>query len=189
MTRPVVRCRCGHRVLAKEVLRTDLYERPSGREYVYVKFRCKRCKRLGETFVAESRWDWRIFETARNEMSESESDSFAGQAPISAEEILEFHHRLQSVEATADLNDSTLDDESTPGNTSSEPNPTKPRGEHSRSDVTRPDVSRPDAKRDFKNDLKPDLKSEHKEHKGEPKTKPSETGSGDDAARRPPCEG
>jgi len=103
MKRPAVRCRCGHQVLAKEVLRTDLYERPSGREYVYVKYRCKRCKRVGETFVAENRWDWRIFETPQNEMSESEIDSFADKTPISSEDLLDFHCLLENVSTAADL--------------------------------------------------------------------------------------
>lgn len=103
MKRPAVRCRCGHQVLAKEVLRTDLYERPSGREYVYVKFRCKRCKRMGETFVAENRWDWRIFEAKRNELSDSESELFSDQAPISSEELLDFHRQLATVATPRDL--------------------------------------------------------------------------------------
>lgn len=94
MKRPVVRCRCGHQVLAKEVLRTDLYERPSGREYVYVKYRCQRCKRMGETFVAEHRWDWRIFEAARHEFSETESELFSSRAPISSEDVIDLHQQL-----------------------------------------------------------------------------------------------
>ena len=102
MKRPTVRCRCGHQVLAKEVLRTDLYERPSGREYVYVKYRCKRCKRVGETFVAENRWDWRIFETAQNEMSEAERDAFADQSPITSEDLLDFHRLLKTTSTLAD---------------------------------------------------------------------------------------
>lgn len=103
MKRPAVRCRCGHQVLAKEVLRTDLYERPSGREYVYVKYRCKRCKRVGETFVAENRWDWRIFEAPQSEMSESEMDAFADKTPISSEDLLDFHCLLESVSTTKEL--------------------------------------------------------------------------------------
>ena len=103
MKRSAVRCRCGHQVLAKEVLRTDLYERPSGREYVYVKYRCKRCKRVGETFVAENRWDWRIFEAPQTEMSESELDAFAEQTPISSEDLLNFHRLLEKVSTTTDL--------------------------------------------------------------------------------------
>lgn len=99
MKRPAVRCRCGHQVLAKEILRTDLYERASGREYVYVKYRCKRCKRMGEAFVAEHRWDWRMFEESKNELSESETELFSGQAPISSEELLDFHRQLAAIES------------------------------------------------------------------------------------------
>lgn len=103
MKRPAVRCRCGHQVLAKEILRTDLYERPSGREYVYVKYRCKRCKRMGETFVAEHRWDWRMFEESQNELTESETELFSGQAPISSEELLDFHRQLTTIETPQEL--------------------------------------------------------------------------------------
>jgi DNA-directed RNA polymerase subunit RPC12/RpoP len=79
MSKPIVRCRCGHQVLAKEVLRTDLYERRasegSSREYVYVKYRCQRCKRMGEAFVPESRWDRSILEPAQNEMNDTSAIS------------------------------------------------------------------------------------------------------------------
>jgi hypothetical protein len=196
MTRPIVRCRCGHRVLAKEVLRTDLYERPSGREYVYVKFRCKRCKRLGETFVAESRWDWRIFEAARSEMSDAESETFAAQAPICAEDILAFHRQLeelesieQAIELSAELTtDAAPADESTPS-AGGVPEGGVPK--------SRSEVSRSEAKRDFKTEIKADhKKAEHKnEAKSEPTARPGETGNGttngDDAPRRhrPPRDG
>ncbi|HEX8832770.1 MAG TPA: hypothetical protein VF719_01155 [Abditibacteriaceae bacterium] len=93
----ILRCRCGHQVLAKEVLRTDLYERSMGREYIYVKYRCRRCKRMGEAFVAESRWDWSILEPERNEMSDSERDQFLDEDVISTEEVLDFHRQLESV--------------------------------------------------------------------------------------------
>ncbi len=107
MNKSIVRCRCGHQVLAKEVLRTDLYERRAsegaGREYVYVKFRCRRCKRMGEAFVAESRWDWSILEPEPGEMSDAERDHFLDEAPISAEEILDFHRRLEGVLSLSEL--------------------------------------------------------------------------------------
>jgi DNA-directed RNA polymerase subunit RPC12/RpoP len=171
MTRPTVRCRCGHRVLAKEVLRTDLYERPSGREYVYVKYRCKRCKRLGETFVAESRWDWRIFEAARTEMSEAESEVFSDQAPISAEEILTFHCQLAEIDKASELGKtqaSDATDEVPPEVTpvaSSEALPSTPAcGEITEQPAPEngPPKLRPEAKRDFKNEAKG-------ENKGDPK--------------------
>jgi DNA-directed RNA polymerase subunit RPC12/RpoP len=159
MTRPVVRCRCGHRVLAKEVLRTDLYERPSGREYVYVKYRCKHCKRLGETFVAESRWDWRIFETTRSEMSEAEATEFDSLAPISSEEVITFHRQLAALDESTEL--SSHFDAEGETSTSSEPKPTE---------ATSPKLWS-EARRDLKND-----------GKGEPKSRPRENGARDESA-------
>jgi hypothetical protein len=118
MSKSIVRCRCGHRVLAKEVLRTDLYERraPEGsdREYVYVKFRCQRCKRVGEAFVAESRWDWSILEPDRNEMSDTERDHFLDEEPISSEEILDFHRRLKTLSYATDLERERADSQGAP---------------------------------------------------------------------------
>jgi DNA-directed RNA polymerase subunit RPC12/RpoP len=105
INKTIVRCRCGHQVLAKEVLRTDLYERALGREYVYVKYRCRRCKRIGEAFVAESRWDWSILEPAHNEMSDSERDQFLDEDAISTEEVLEFHRRLEDMGDLQQLRD------------------------------------------------------------------------------------
>lgn len=104
MKKPIVRCRCGHQVLAKEVLRTDLYERSDGREYVYVKFRCKQCKRIGEAFVPERRWDWRIFQASRHEFSQKEEEYFADLAPISTEDVIDFHCHLSAVELICQLN-------------------------------------------------------------------------------------
>ncbi|HVF11072.1 MAG TPA: hypothetical protein VNA16_09735 [Abditibacteriaceae bacterium] len=85
------------------MLRTDLYERSSGREYVYVKFRCRRCKRMGEVFVAERQWDWSIFEPARNEMSDTERDGFLDQDAISVAEIILFHRQLKAVERVSEM--------------------------------------------------------------------------------------
>jgi DNA-directed RNA polymerase subunit RPC12/RpoP len=110
MSKPIVRCRCGHQVLAKEVLRTDLYERRasegSSREYVYVKYRCQRCKRMGEAFVPESRWDRSVLEPAPNEMNDTERDQFLDESPISDDEVLDFHQRLQALSNLNDLNGS-----------------------------------------------------------------------------------
>lgn len=105
MKKPIVRCHCGHQVLAKDVLRTDLYERPNGREYVYVKYRCKRCKRIGEAFVPEYRWDWRIFQASRHELSLKEEEYFADLAPISAEDVIDFHCRLSAIDLIRQLSE------------------------------------------------------------------------------------
>lgn len=103
MNKPIVRCNCGHRVLGKEVLRTDNYERSSGREMVYVKYRCRHCKRLGEAFIAGQEWDWSIFEAPRNEMSPTERDRFLDQKSISSGDVLNFHKELKRARLVSDL--------------------------------------------------------------------------------------
>ena len=93
----IVRCRCGHQVMAREVLRTDLYERASGRDYIYLKFRCMRCKRLGQTFIPEARFDWSSLESGADEMTTQERDRALEAGPISTGELMEFHAALKAV--------------------------------------------------------------------------------------------
>ncbi|HEY0076718.1 MAG TPA: hypothetical protein VGB77_21725 [Abditibacteriaceae bacterium] len=105
LSKQEVKCRsCGHRILSREIMRTDLYERAPGQNYVYVKFRCRRCKRLGQTFVPEARWDWTLLEPARDELSEPERERLAEAGPISDTEFLDFHLRLKNLDDLTDLN-------------------------------------------------------------------------------------
>ncbi len=103
MNKPIVRCRCGHQVLSREVLRLEPYERASGREYVYAKYRCRRCKRMGEAFIPETQWDWSIFAAPKNEMSEAERDHFIDEATISSGDVLSFHRALEGADTLKDL--------------------------------------------------------------------------------------
>ena len=95
MNKPILRCRCGHQVLGKEVLRAEPYEKESGREAVYVKFRCRRCKALGEAFFDRLEFDPSIFEAPRNEMSDVERDRFLDEKTISSGDVISFHRALK----------------------------------------------------------------------------------------------
>ena len=90
-----IHCQCGQRVKTREVLRTDLYERPNGKDYVYVKFRCKHCKQIGETFVPERDFSWEMFESPRDEMSDQERQAFAKEQAISSTDVVDFHEFLK----------------------------------------------------------------------------------------------
>ncbi|HEX9997308.1 MAG TPA: hypothetical protein VGB45_09210 [Abditibacterium sp.] len=94
MNKPILRCRCGHQVFGKEVLRTEPYEKESGREAVYVKYRCRRCKRLGEAFFDDLEWNPSIFEAPRNELSDAERDRFIDEKAISSSDVISFHRAL-----------------------------------------------------------------------------------------------
>ncbi len=103
MNNSIVRCRCGHHVVGREVLRIEPYERASGEEVVYIKFRCRHCKALGEEFIPRMDWDPAIFDAPRDEMSYDERDRFLGETPISSSDLLSFHRSLQRIQTLADL--------------------------------------------------------------------------------------
>lgn len=135
MDKPLVLCRCGHLVLGKEVLRTDLYERSSGQEYVYVKFRCARCKRIAQTFVPASAWDWRKLEPAPGELSSEERDRLLEEEPVQASDLLTFHEDMALIETSSQLADALhLDELAAPDFSASEPasEPTRPRRRRTR---------------------------------------------------------
>lgn len=134
MDKPLVLCRCGHLVLGKEVLRTDLYERSSGHEYVYVKFRCARCKRIAQTFVPASAWDWRKLEPAPGELSSEERDRLLEEEPVQASDLLSFHEEMALIETSAQLAQALHLDELAAPDFSVEPasEPTRPRRRRTR---------------------------------------------------------
>jgi hypothetical protein len=70
---------------------------------------------MGETFVAEQCWDWRIFEASQNELSETETELFARHAPISSEDVIDLHCKLAGVESLRQLAETVT----TPENVSS----------------------------------------------------------------------
>ena len=104
MNQSQVQCKnCDHQVQSREVLRTDLYERESGRAYVYVKFRCAHCKRMGQLFIPEHKWDWHWLEPARDEMNDAERDRLTEAGPITDGELLDFHNWLKSAARWSDI--------------------------------------------------------------------------------------
>ncbi len=103
MNNSIVRCRCGHHVVGREVLRIEPYERASGEEVVYIKFRCRHCKQMGEEFIPRIEWNPAIFEAPRDEMSYDERDRFLDEGAISSSDLISFHRSLQRVQTLGDL--------------------------------------------------------------------------------------
>ena len=103
MNKPTISCRCGHHVVGRELLRTEFYERASGEEAIYVKFRCRRCKVIGEAFVPRAEWDPHILETPRDEMTYSERDRIVEEKAISSGDVISFHRALQKIVTLDDL--------------------------------------------------------------------------------------
>ena len=99
----MIKCNCGQRVIAKDVMQTGYYLRLFGPSFVYVKFRCSRCKKLGEQFVKQEDWEDGILNDIPAEVSDSDKERLSSMGPISVHEQIEFHFRLQNDKMFNDL--------------------------------------------------------------------------------------
>ncbi|MGO8670665.1 MAG: hypothetical protein ACLQVD_04780 [Capsulimonadaceae bacterium] len=95
--RTSIKCNCGQRIIAKDVVQHGYYLRLFGPSFVYVKFRCSRCKKLGEQFIKQEEWEDGILKEAATELSVEERDVFAIQGPIDINEVIDFHFALENL--------------------------------------------------------------------------------------------
>lgn len=90
-----IKCNCGQRIVTKDVMQTGYYLRLFGPSFVYVKFRCSRCKKLGEQFVKQEDWEEGILNDIPPEMSDADKDHLGAIGPISIDEQIDFHFALE----------------------------------------------------------------------------------------------
>ncbi len=98
-----VRCNCGQRIVTKDVTQTGYYLRMMGPSFVYVKYRCSRCKKLGEQFVKQEDWEAGILNDIPIEVNDGERHKLTKMGPISIHEQIGFHFRLEKNEGLRDL--------------------------------------------------------------------------------------
>ena len=98
-----IKCNCNQRILAKDVMQTGYYLRLFGPSFVYVKYRCSRCKKLGEQFVKQEEWEEGILNDTPNEMSPDESSKFKELGCIDIHECIDAHFELEKVESLNEL--------------------------------------------------------------------------------------
>jgi DNA-directed RNA polymerase subunit RPC12/RpoP len=102
-TKSLIKCNCGQRIIAKDVMQTGYYLRLFGPSFVYVKFRCSRCKKLGEQFVKQEDWEDGILREAANEVSTAERERFEQMGPIDMDELIDAHFKLDGLSALPDF--------------------------------------------------------------------------------------
>jgi hypothetical protein len=73
------------------------YLRLFGPSFVYVKYRCSRCKKLGEQFIKQEEWEEGILKDVVAEVSTEEKDVFTAQGPIDINEVIDFHFALENL--------------------------------------------------------------------------------------------
>jgi DNA-directed RNA polymerase subunit RPC12/RpoP len=99
----LIKCNCGQRIVAKDVMQTGYYLRLFGPSFVYVKFRCSRCKKLGEQFVKQEEWEDGILRDTPNETSVEEKERFEQMGPIDIDEVIDAHFTLETASSLGEL--------------------------------------------------------------------------------------
>ena len=99
--RDIVTCNCGHHISAKEILQTSLYLSLLGPSFVYVRFRCNRCKRVGERLVREEKWNRGMLRPEAPSLSPRERERFEALGPVTAAEKIDFHYALDQLDAAS----------------------------------------------------------------------------------------
>lgn len=103
MSRTAIKCNCGQRISQREVMQTGYYPRMFGPSFIYVRFRCSRCKKLGEQFVKQEEWENGILKDAAVELGKDEREQFTSLGPIDVREQAEFHFALENMPSLSDL--------------------------------------------------------------------------------------
>ncbi len=99
----MIKCNCGQRILAKDVTQTGYYLRLVGPSFVYVKYRCSRCKKLGEQFVKQEEWEDGILRDVPSEVTPDEQQKFEQMGAIDIHECIDAHFELEKISDLADL--------------------------------------------------------------------------------------
>jgi DNA-directed RNA polymerase subunit RPC12/RpoP len=104
MKSTIIRCHCGQRIVAKDVLQRSWYVRVFGPSFMYLKFRCSRCKRLGEKFIEQDKWDDTILRDIPSEMTLDEKKRFDKLGKITVDEEIDFHFQMDDPSVLGTLN-------------------------------------------------------------------------------------
>ena len=94
-----IKCNCGQRIFSRDVMQQGYYVRHFGPSYVYIKFRCSRCKKLGEHFIKQEDWAEGILNDCVNEVAPTEKGRFEIMGKITIDEMIDFHYALDKMEA------------------------------------------------------------------------------------------
>jgi hypothetical protein len=99
----VIKCNCGQRIFAKDIMQTGYYLRLVGPSFVYVKFRCCRCKKLGEQFVRQEDWEEGILCDIPQELTSDEKRRFDQLGSVDIHECIDAHFELEKITNVSDL--------------------------------------------------------------------------------------
>lgn len=100
-----LRCNCGQRLFSRDVMQQGYLMRHFGPSFVYIRFRCSRCKKLGEHFIKQEEWEEGILRDDVTELTDDERRRFGKMGAITVEEMAGFHYELARLGRKPDSGD------------------------------------------------------------------------------------
>ncbi len=94
---PRIICTCGRQIEAREILQHGYFMSHWEPVWVYVKYRCSRCKMMGEKLVDYKNWDESVLGHESAEPSSEEATRFLAMGQIDDEEVRAFARRIRTV--------------------------------------------------------------------------------------------
>ncbi len=88
--------------MRRDVIHTGLYLSVLGPSYVYVRYRCGRCKRMGEQLVEQEAWDPSVLQGEPRAATRVDFQRFAEMGEITADEVIAFHYSLDRLNGEAE---------------------------------------------------------------------------------------
>ncbi|HXG24237.1 MAG TPA: hypothetical protein VNJ09_06750 [Chthonomonadales bacterium] len=93
-----IKCHCGQRIFSRDVMQQGYYVRQFGPSYVYIKYRCSRCKKLGEHFIKQEEWEDGMLRDTAQELTPAEREKFEKMGKITVDEMIDFHFALEKLD-------------------------------------------------------------------------------------------
>ena len=92
---PRITCACGRRIEGREVLQHGYFMNHWKPVWVFVKYRCSRCRMLGEQLVDYSQWDETILEGGAAQVAFEPAPAFVASGEIDDDEVRLFAERVR----------------------------------------------------------------------------------------------
>jgi phage FluMu protein Com len=92
-----LKCSCGQRIFSRDVMQQGYYVRHFGPSYVYIRYRCSRCKKLGEHYIKQEDWEEGMLRDEFTEATTSERRRFEKLGKITLDEMIKFHRALEKM--------------------------------------------------------------------------------------------
>lgn len=88
-----IRCHCGQRIYLRDLMHRGRMYRPHGQPMYYIRYRCPRCRKVGEQYISIEEWDISMLLGTEPEITPEERAAFERMGPITEAEVSQVRSR------------------------------------------------------------------------------------------------